>query len=290
MTNIDTHIHYIDEDAIDYIDTLLRRMDENDVEKCVLFGVQGDPICGDCGVWHAVNAHPDRFIPFACSLRCELDRDAEVFANYAFKHPWRGVGEVYIDLGGEFGVTYSTRSGRTAFFPHYCPEYRHLNSVYGEIFAECGKRGWPVSAHCRSIESMEGLLKQHPYTNFIWAHVDHMLVEDDTIPMLDRYPNLYCEVGIQFGFVSQEILSQEFGEENAWIPRRFKAWQEAANRHPSRILWGSDVFSWPDLVDPEPYRRNRKVFKLFCDPLSHEAKAGVAEGNILSLIDGQDGR
>lgn len=284
MTVIDTHVHYIDEDAPEFVEMLLRRMDENGVDQAVLFGVQGDPICSDAGVWHAVNAHPDRFIPFACSLRCELERDAEVFLSYLSRPPWRGVGEVYADLGGCVGVDYGMRDGTMAYFPHYCPEDRHRNPVYARVFAHCGERGLPVMVHCQSVETMEGLLPLFPRTNFIWAHTDHMLVEDDTVPMLDRFPNLYCEVGIQFRLEWEKLLCGKLGPDDAWLPRRFKAWQEAAAKHPTRVLWGSDVYCWTDLSDPEIYRSTRELFALFSEPLPAEAKAGVAGANLLALL------
>ncbi len=284
MTTVDTHVHYIGEDPAEYVELLLRRMDENGVEKSVLFGVQGDPSCGDAGVWHVWNVHPDRFIPFACCVRCELPRDAEVFLNYAFDQPWQGIGEVYIDVEDETGARYALRSGREVFYPHYCPADKHRNRVYSQVFDECAVRGMPVSVHCRSTAVMDELLSAFPRTSFIWAHVDHMLMESDVIPLLDRHSNLCCEVGIQFRFDAVRLLTGEYGPHDAWLPVRFAAWQETASRHPSRILWGSDVFCWGDLTDPAVYRQWRDVLRLFCEPLSAEAASGVGGDNLLALL------
>lgn len=283
---IDSHVHYINEDPIEYIETLLRRMDENGVDKSVLFGVQGDAMCSDAGVWYAVNAHPDRFIPFACSVRCEYERDAEVFLSTAFKQPWKGVGEVYVDRTNEGpGITYSLRDGTQAYYPHYCPLDKHRNPVYAQVFAQCGERGFPVMVHCMSAEVMGELLSLFPTTSFIWGHADFDPDEYQTIPLLDRHTNLYCDIGTMFRFCSQKLLNGEFGHDDQWLPSRFAAWQRAVVRHPSRITWGTDIFVWSDL-DADAYRRSREVFTLFCEPLPGEAIVGIAGKNLLSLIPG----
>ncbi|MHB1001810.1 MAG: amidohydrolase family protein [Armatimonadota bacterium] len=284
MTIIDSHVHYIDEYPLEYIETLLRRMDENGVDKCVLFGVQGDPICSDGGVWYAVNAHLDRFIPFACSVRCEYDRDADVFMNYAFKQPWKGVGEVYIDRTGEgSGTVYPMRNGDEAYYPHYCPADRHLNLVYGRIFAECGKHGFPVLVHCMDAPVMSELLALYPDTNFIWGHADFAPGENEALPLLDQHDNLYCDIGTMFRFCSKMLLSGEFSPDDQWLPNRFKAWQSAVSQHPSRMMWGTDIFVWSDL-DQDAYRQSRDVFKLFCDPLSAESITNLAGKNLISIL------
>lgn len=97
---IDSHAHYSEERPREYIGTMLRRMDECEIEKAVLFGIQGHPLCSDAGIMWAVESFPDRFLPFACSLRCEHPRDLSVFSDYVFHDQcWKGVGELYIDLG-----------------------------------------------------------------------------------------------------------------------------------------------------------------------------------------------
>jgi len=196
MNFIDSHVHYIEEDPLEYIETLLRRMDEHDVEKAVLFGVQGHPLCSDAGVWHVTNRYPDRFIPFACSIRCEHTRDAEVFLQYLRNWgPWMGVGEIFVDLGPmEAPTPYIDRHGRQCVYPRYCPEDKSHNQVYAEVFSYCADSNLPVLVHCVDVKTMENVLKRFPSTIFIWAHADWWLPETDTVPLLEERSNLYCEI------------------------------------------------------------------------------------------------
>lgn len=39
MLFIDTHVHYIEDEPDKYISTLLQRMDQHNIEKCVLWHV-----------------------------------------------------------------------------------------------------------------------------------------------------------------------------------------------------------------------------------------------------------
>lgn len=281
---IDSHVHYIDEDSLEYVETLLRRMDDHGVEKSVLFGVQGDPMCSDGGVWHIINSYPDRFIPFACSIRCEYERDADVFLNYAFKKPWKGIGEVYIDRTGEgAGTVYRLRNGKEAYYPHYCPDDKHRNPVYARVFTECVKQGFPVLVHCMNASVMDDLLRLYPNTNFIWGHADFAPGEHEVFPLMEKHRNLYCDIGTMFRFCSKMLLSADFGPDDQWLPNRFKAWQTAVSQYPSRIMWGSDIFAWSDLGQ-NVYRQSRDVFKLFCERLSDESIKDIAGENLLSLL------
>jgi len=168
MSFVDSHVHYIEEDPLEYIETLLRRMDEHAIEKAVLFGVQGHPLCSDAGVWHVANTYPDRFIPFACSVRCEHDRDAEVFLQYLENWgPWMGVGEIFVDLGPmEASTPYTDRHGRHCVYPRYRPKDKSRNPTYAKVFSYCADNGLPVSVHCVSAETMEDLLNRFPSTEF----------------------------------------------------------------------------------------------------------------------------
>lgn len=282
MKFIDSHVHYINEDPWEYIETLLKLMDEHDIEQAVLFGVQGDPSCSDAGVWHVAQKYPERIIPFACSVRCEYPRDAEVFLNYLGEGEfWKGVGEIYLDIGPHGpAAKYLDRSGCERSYPYYCPPDKSDNAVYQEVFLHCAKRGLPVLVHCLNIDTMKHLLDKFPTTTFIWGHVDCGLMHDEVIPLLASYRNLYCEIGIEFRYEANALLN---GPAEKWLIDRFIGWQAAAKIYPERIIWGSDIFEWRDL-DKEYYRNFIRVWEMFCDPLATNIREHIGQKNLLRII------
>jgi len=137
--------------------------------------------------------------------------------------------------------------------------------------------------HCMSVTVMDELLSMFSQTNFIWAHAEMCFNEPLVLPMLDRHANLYCDIGVEFRFESKKLFCKELSQDDEWLPQSFAAWQTAALQHPSRIMWGTDIFTWSDL-DPANYKRSREVWKLFCAQLPAEAISGIGGENLLSLL------
>ncbi len=81
--------------------------------------------------------------------------------------------------------------------------------------------------------------------------------------VMERFPNVFCEIGPQMRFSSESLLS---GSAQNWELDLIKSWQDAVVRHPKRVIWGSDVYQWSDL-EKTSFDRYGKVMDLFCDPL-----------------------
>jgi predicted TIM-barrel fold metal-dependent hydrolase len=91
-----------------------------------------------------------------------------------------------------------------------------------------------VLEHDEVVATLERAVKKHPRTTFIACHLANCCSDLGRIgAMLDRYPNLYIDIGARFAELSP-------------IPRTVSAFFE---KHSNRIMYGTDMDP-----DPEMYR------------------------------------
>lgn len=91
-----------------------------------------------------------------------------------------------------------------------------------------------VLTHAEVVDSLERAVKKHPRTIFIACHLANCCSDLNRIGgMLDRYPNLYGDIGARFAELSP-------------IPRTVA---QFFTRYQDRILYGTDMNP-----DPEMYR------------------------------------
>jgi uncharacterized protein len=91
-----------------------------------------------------------------------------------------------------------------------------------------------VLTHAEVVDSLERAVKKHPRTRFIACHLANCCSDLNRIGgMLDRYPNLYADIGARFAELSP-------------IPRMVS---QFFTRYQDRILYGTDMNP-----DPEMYR------------------------------------
>jgi uncharacterized protein len=91
-----------------------------------------------------------------------------------------------------------------------------------------------VLTHSEVVDSLERAVKRHPRTTFIACHLANCCWDLTRLAtMLDRYPNLYADVGARFAELSP-------------IPRTVS---QFFTRFQDRILYGTDMNP-----DPEMYR------------------------------------
>jgi len=96
------------------------------------------------------------------------------------------------------------------------------------------KSGPGVLMHAEVVDSLERAVKKHPRTTFIACHLANCCSDLNRIGgMLDRYPNLYIDIGARFAELSP-------------IPRTVSAF---FTLYQDRILYGTDMNP-----DPEMYR------------------------------------
>jgi predicted TIM-barrel fold metal-dependent hydrolase len=95
-------------------------------------------------------------------------------------------------------------------------------------------KGPGVLEHQEVVDSLERAVKKHPRTTFVACHLANCCSDLSRLgAMLDKYPNLYADIGARFAELSP-------------IPRTVSKFFE---RYQDRILYGTDM-----TPDPEMYR------------------------------------
>ena len=96
------------------------------------------------------------------------------------------------------------------------------------------QKGPGVLTHSEVVDTLERAVKKHPRTTFIACHLANCCSDLNRLgAMLDKYPNLYADIGARFAELSP-------------IPRTVS---QFFHRYQDRILYGTDMNP-----DPEMYR------------------------------------
>lgn len=108
-----------------------------------------------------------------------------------------------------------------------------LNERYEELHAhpEWSFHGGDFPSHAALLAARDRVLARHPATTFIGLHVGHNAENLSTVSQaLDRFPNLYVELGARIG---------ELGRQPRTARRFFENYQD-------RILFGTDAIPSPE--------------------------------------------
>ena len=108
-----------------------------------------------------------------------------------------------------------------------------LNERYEELHAhpEWSFYGGDFPSHAALLAARDRVLARHPATTFIGLHVGHNAENLSTVSQaLDRFPNLYVELGARIG---------ELGRQPRTARRFFENYQD-------RILFGTDAIPSPE--------------------------------------------
>jgi predicted TIM-barrel fold metal-dependent hydrolase len=94
------------------------------------------------------------------------------------------------------------------------------------------KSGGGVLTHDEVVDSLERAVKKHPRTTFIACHLANCCSDLDHIGgMLDRYPNLYIDIGARYAELSP-------------IPRTVS---QFFTRYQERVFYGTDMTPVPEM-------------------------------------------
>jgi predicted TIM-barrel fold metal-dependent hydrolase len=274
---IDAHAHLdpgTSADGLSGVDLLVSRMDEAGIDKVVLWNLRGG-ISVSTDVAEAYGRYPDRIIPFRGDDGLDVNDPAslDLIAADLDTGIFRGLGEIV------------TRHGNSkTYIPVDHP-------VMLGLFELAAQHGIPVSVHMDTTNPSRGesadeaqwlarferALDQCSSTTFIWAHCGIGPSPDVVRRMLDRHPNLYCDLSARnpvwahMRQVSPELLSIDRPE-----------WIDLLNAYPSRFLFGTDAYGdityvgYPDIV---------AWFEEHIVPqLSREAAEAITRGNAERLI------
>ena len=257
---------------------MMKAMDESNVKKAVIFGM---PIIKK---WNATEPIPpkyyldddaicyyymrtdeivaeeylklskknqDRFVPLLCGFnptdRFAVDYVREMLDKYPF---FRGIGEILCRHDDLTNIT----QGEVA---------RPNHAAMKPIYELCAERNLPVLLHQNStsiggvdsfryMHELEEVLKHHPDTTFIWAHVgisrriyhdDYHVIVDST---LTKYPNLYVDLS---WVVYEEVICENL------VPK--PQWLDTIKKHVDRIFIGSDVVGEFEKIGPTMAKYNK---------------------------------
>lgn len=281
---INSHIHLIEEDTEEYLDTLVERMDSHRVRSAVLFGAQVEQATDDYQVQQAALKYPGRFFPFL-SKSVDITREDSLanclkMLDSGF---WRGVGEIFLDCSDDDGeyVRWQDRHGNPRIAKKLVPEDKEEDHLYKALFNHCAAQGLAVMVHCMDAEVMKRTLTKYRDTTFIWAHVDHGFYWDVAILLMEKFPNLYCDFGVEFRFSGQQWLT---GQAGAPLLDHIERWRKTCQQFSRRVVWGTDLYTWDDLNE-DSFKRGMDVWNEFSQPLEPDVRFNVSEGNILRLIE-----
>lgn len=260
----DAHAHLFD---VRYIDSLIGAMDENGVEKTVLFGNCSQEYYGSKGryadgidekynekILKAYEKYPERILPILAGFDPQNPNSIEYVEKEFKKGVWKGIGEMY--LIHESFLDYKTRAD---------------NPVLKEIYKLLAKYDVPMLFHYErhDDEDVQVLLqemKNNPKVKFIWLHGAHCKNDKELEKELTENPNMYVEF-----------------EENAYFSReQIKFFEKFADR----FMLGTDIGCSNDLQTTQEYNYTEAInlHKKLLESLTPETAENLAYKNLFRLM------
>ena len=235
--------------------------------------------------WQAyVAAAPERFIPFggqgaigtrvqsqgesAWTLQSpDLNRYLGALEQGLREGRFRGIGELFVN---------NEHTHQRDFAP---TRYPADSPLMRKLLALAATYHVPLSVHMEadpaSIDELERLLASDRNATVIWAHCGFWIEADDVKKLMDRHPNLMCELSHR----DDRAHGPRMRTSPITAPgRRLKPeWKALLEAHSDRFLVGTDVDNFDDYGKIVAYYR--EVFA----QLSPEAAERFARGNAMRL-------
>lgn len=178
---------------------------------------------------------------------------------------YRGIGELFVNnVNSHPANVVATR------YPADSPLMRR-------IWAMSARYGVPMSVHMEAdadmVAGMESLLGSDARGSWLWAHCGVFATPDIVGPLLERHPNLHCELSFR-DEVRRSTAPIDRG--GTWVPQ----WRELVERLPDRFSVGTDTGS----TDPLAYTAAIAYWRRLLAQLSPRARALVAHENAERLM------
>ena len=209
----------------------------------------GNGAAGADGLWRPfVEAAQDRFLPFAGQGAIGVRIQEQGEAAWTLKSPeitrylevleqglrggrFRGIGELFVNNQNSHAPTFQPTR-----YPADSPLMRRLLTLAATYHA-------PLSVHMQadpgSVEEMERLLPIDRNGLVIWAHCGFWIEADQLQRLMDRHPNLFCELSHRD---DRAHLPRLRTLEITGSGRRLKSdWKALLENHSDRFLIGTDV-------------------------------------------------
>jgi len=300
----DAHCHYVDfMQRTDGIQTLLDKMDTAGVYHIQIMGMPlikkwnaADPreplyyleddsrtywySTTDTIVARAVRelAEKDRlrFHPFICGFNPTNRNAVDHVRRMMEWYPdfWEGIGEIFTRHDDLTGLTYgeTARANNIALDPVY--RLAAENDLPVQMHNNIGNK-WlrePVYMH-----EMEGAIRKHPQTRFIWAHAG--ISRDCNIPSIvreaDRLLNTYDNLWFDLSWIVFENNIAPDG-------KLARNWVSLVEDYPERFMIGTDKVGHFDT-----YVKEIKKYDILLDALKPKTSRLVASENFLLVLPGR---
>ena len=300
----DAHCHYVDfMQRTDGIQTLLDKMDTAGVYHIQIMGMPlikkwnaADPreplyyleddsrtywySTTDTIVARAVRelAEKDRlrFHPFICGFNPTNRNAVDHVRRMMEWYPdfWEGIGEIFTRHDDLTGLTYgeTARANNIALDPVY--RLAAENDLPVQMHNNIGNK-WlrePVYMH-----EMEGAIRKHPQTRFIWAHAG--ISRDCNIPSIvreaDRLLNTYDNLWFDLSWIVFENNIAPDG-------KLARNWVSLVEDYPERFMIGTDKVGHFDT-----YVKEIKKYDILLDALKPKTSRLVASENFLRVLPGR---
>ena len=309
---LDSHLHYLDFlQKSDGFSSLTKAMDKSGVKDAIIFGMpmakQWDETMKEPPSYYLSNdsrcyyypatdfilaeellAQPEdvqkRFYPFICGVNTNDKFAADHIRQMLNLYPdfWCGIGEIMSRHDDLTALTYG--------------EAPHINSdTFKEIFDLGAEYDLPVLVHHNItgqnvddvlyLDELKEALAHNRKCNIIWAHmgisrrVEVKDLSEIVDKMLSENSNLYVDISwVVYDYYFLNQFPDNYPDTDT-----FKDWVKLVNKHPDRIMIGTDKVGHWETYPQEVF----KYYKLL-DKLDPEVAQKICRDNALSLIKKHD--
>ena len=309
---LDSHLHYLDFlQKSDGFSSLTKAMDKSGVKDAIIFGMpmakQWDETMKEPPSYYLSNdsrcyyypatdfilaeellAQPEdvqkRFYPFICGVNTNDKFAADHIRQMLNLYPdfWCGIGEIMSRHDDLTALTYG--------------EAPHINSdTFKEIFDLGAEYDLPVLVHHNItgqnvddvlyLDELKEALAHNRKCNIIWAHmgisrrVEVKDLSEIVDKMLSENSNLYVDISwVVYDYYFLNQFPDNYPDTDT-----FKDWVKLVNKHPDRIMIGTDKVGHWETYPQEVF----KYYKLL-DKLDPEVVQKICRDNALSLIKKHD--
>jgi hypothetical protein len=166
-------------------------------------------------------------------------------------------------------VRSKARSGIYRGFGEFHMWHDHLDghSIVPQLMQIAADNQWSISAHT-DRQTIVALIEMQPSLNMIWAHCGFDVPAQEIRPLIESYPNFYCEMSFYEKLVD---------EDDNLLPE----WKALMEDHPDRFMVGTDPYKdarWGDL------QKHTDFIQEWLAQLSPEAASLIAQGNVTRLF------
>jgi len=232
-------------------------------------------------VLRAWQRHPHGFVPFLCEIDMDDSASKKYIDEKLPREPWGGIGEVYLNSSGLVhaqAIPLPDGSKRPYRYP--VPGKGTESETLNYAFEKCAETGKPIFIHCEQAAPLWTMLQRHPDTPVLWAHVDYVTPPEDVRFLLERSPNLTCDVGPG---LSGSINDFDAGNRMPSLRNRIEAIPELLREFPDCFTLGSDIIQWAKMT-PAAYAKTFVLYREILGRLPRGTANKIASGNFRRIV------